>query len=115
LFVIVVLAGLSVALCAQAGDPTAPTAAQDPATIDRTWQKASAKYDAARTAILKDVDRVNAGGRFRADWESLQSYKVPDWYWDANSGIFFTSPVRSMRAMAKLKFRISRTHTLGEP
>jgi hypothetical protein len=80
LFVIVVLAGLSVALCAQAGDPTAPTAAQDPLTIDRAWQKASAKYDAARTAILKDVDRVNAGGRFRADWESLQSYKVPDWY-----------------------------------
>jgi len=86
--VLFAIAGLSVALRAQAGDPTAPTAAQDPLTIDRTWQKASAKYDSARAAILKDVDRVNAGGRFRADWESLQSYKVPDWYMDAKFGIF---------------------------
>jgi alpha-L-fucosidase len=82
------IAGLTSALRAQTVDPNAPTAAQDPQAIDQTWQKASAKYDAARAAILENVDRVNAAGPFRPDWESLENYKVPDWYMDAKFGIF---------------------------
>jgi alpha-L-fucosidase len=67
---------------------TAPTALQDPASIDQVWQKASSKYDAQRTALLKLVDSVDGKGPFRPDWESLQKYEVPEWYKDAKFGIF---------------------------
>ena len=67
---------------------TAPTASQDPISIDQIWQKASTKYDSERAALLKDVDSTNRQGPFRADWESLQKYDVPEWYKDAKFGIF---------------------------
>ena len=67
---------------------TAPTASEDPASIDQAWQKASSKYDAQRAALLKEVDEVNHQGPFRADWEALQKYEVPEWYRDAKFGIF---------------------------
>ena len=67
---------------------TAPTATQDPVTIDQMWQKASAKYDSTRQALLADVNRADGEGPFRADWESLQKYEVPEWYADAKFGIF---------------------------
>jgi len=79
-------------------EANAPTAAQDPLTIDRIWQKASAKYDSARATILEDVDRGIVGGPFRPDWESLQNYKVPDWYMDAKFGIFIHWGVYSVPA-----------------
>ena len=66
----------------------APTAKQDAATIDRTWQKASSPYDAKRAEILRRVERRASAGPFRPDWESLASYQVPDWYKDAKFGIF---------------------------
>ena len=66
----------------------APTAAEEPLALDQTWQKAGAKYDTARTAILDNVNRVNAEGPFRSDWESLQNYQIPEWYKDAKFGIF---------------------------
>lgn len=90
------LAGISPSLLAQT--PTAPTVSEDPLTIDRAWQKASVKYDAARSAILEDVDRINREGRFRADWESLRNYKVPEWYEDAKFGIFIHWGVYSVPA-----------------
>lgn len=71
-----------------AQSPTAPTASQDPASIDQLWQKATSKYDAQRSALLKEVDTVDHQGPFRPDWESLQKYEVPDWYQDAKFGIF---------------------------
>jgi alpha-L-fucosidase len=77
---------------------TAPTASEDPLTIDLAWHKASAKYDASRAAILADVDRVNSAGPFRPDWESLQDYQVPDWYKDAKFGIFIHWGVYSVPA-----------------
>jgi len=73
---------------AQGSDPFAPTASQDPAVIDQVWQKGVSKYDAQRAKILEDVDKTNAAGPFRADWESLKTYQVPDWYRDAKFGIF---------------------------
>jgi alpha-L-fucosidase len=85
-------------MSAQQAAPTAPTAAEDPATIDQTWQKASAKYDAARKTILVSVDRINSAGPFRPDWESLQNYKVPEWYMDAKFGIFIHWGVYSVPA-----------------
>ncbi len=78
--------------------PTAPTSSQDPALIDREWQKASAKYDGQRATILKEVDRVSLQGPFRPDWESLQTYEVPEWYKDAKFGIFIHWGVYSVPA-----------------
>jgi alpha-L-fucosidase len=71
-----------------AQNATAPTATQEPASIDQIWQKASSKYDSERVKLLKKVDTVDQQGPFRADWESLQKYEVPEWYKDAKFGIF---------------------------
>jgi alpha-L-fucosidase len=76
----------------------APTTGDDPLALDQTWQKASAKYDASRAAILDSVDRINGEGPFRPDWESLQNYKVPEWYQDAKFGIFIHWGVYSVPA-----------------
>ena len=66
----------------------APTASVAPAIIDRIWQKASVRYDGSRAEILKRVDSQVSEGPFRSDWQSLSTYKVPDWYKDAKFGIF---------------------------
>lgn len=79
-------------------NPNAPTASSDPNQIDEIWQKASSKYDSARSAILKQVDEVNAKGKFRPDWESLQHFEVPEWYKDAKFGIFIHWGVYSVPA-----------------
>ena len=92
-----VLAGVS-GSAAQTVDPDVATAGGNPAAIDETWQKASAKYDSARTAILQQVDKVNGEGPFRADWESLNTYQAPDWYKDAKFGIFIHWGVYSVPA-----------------
>lgn len=77
---------------------TTPTGSEDPVIIDQTWQKASSKYDAARVALLKEVDGIADQGPFRPDWESLQKYEVPDWYKDAKFGIFLHWGVYSVPA-----------------
>jgi alpha-L-fucosidase len=92
------VAGLPSRVFAQTPAADAPTASQDPLSIDQAWQKASAKYDAARAAILEDVDRVNGEGPFRPNWESLRTYKVPEWYTDAKFGIFIHWGVYSVPA-----------------
>jgi len=81
-----------------ANDPTAPTQSADPSAIDQAWQKASAKYDSARNMVLQQVDEVNSRGPFRSDWQSLQTYQVPDWYKDAKFGIFIHWGVYSVPA-----------------
>lgn len=73
---------------AHAQSATAPTATQEPASIDQIWQKASGKYDSERAALLKQVESADHQGPFRPDWESLQKYEVPEWYKDAKFGIF---------------------------
>ncbi|HZR64771.1 MAG TPA: alpha-L-fucosidase [Terriglobales bacterium] len=83
--IMVVLSALTVT---HAQITTAPTASQDPESIDQIWQKASSKYDTARADLLKQVDKMDQQGPFRADWESLQRYEVPEWYKDAKFGIF---------------------------
>ena len=85
-------------LHAQTTSPSAPTAAEDPITIDQVWQQASSKYDAPRAAILRDVDRVSHSGPFRPDWESLEKYQAPQWYRDAKFGVFIHWGVYSVPA-----------------
>ncbi|MGA2858429.1 MAG: alpha-L-fucosidase, partial [Candidatus Sulfotelmatobacter sp.] len=65
-----------------------PTVSESPQSIDQVWREASAKYDSERAAILGQVDSTIQQGPFRADWESLQKYEVPQWYRDAKFGIF---------------------------
>ena len=77
---------------------TAPTASEDPEVIDQIWQKASAKYDAPRSTILKEVESVAHQGPFRPDWESLTKYEAPEWYKDAKFGIFIHWGVYSVPA-----------------
>ena len=91
---------LSAACLLNAQSATAPTASKDPASIDQIWQKASSKYDAERSAALKEVDEVDQQGPFRPDWESLQKYEVPEWYKDAKFGIFIHWGVYSVPAFS---------------
>ncbi|HEX4770670.1 MAG TPA: alpha-L-fucosidase [Bryobacteraceae bacterium] len=67
---------------------TAVAAAQTPNADDLIWQKSVQKFDAKRRAILDHVDQQANSGPFRPTWESLKTYKVPDWYQDAKFGIF---------------------------
>jgi len=94
LFVVIVSAFTGI-VHAQA---TAPTASEDPEVIDQIWQKASAKYDAPRSTILKEVESVAHQGPFRPDWESLKKYEAPEWYKDAKFGIFIHWGVYSVPA-----------------
>jgi alpha-L-fucosidase len=63
-------------------------APQSAAQIDEAWQKASAKYDKPRNALLATVERESTRGPFQPDWQSLAKYRAPDWYRDAKFGIF---------------------------
>ena len=67
---------------------TAPTAGTDPTVLDQQWKTANSQYDAPRRAILDEVERTIRSGPYRADYESLETYKVPEWYMDAKFGIF---------------------------
>jgi len=75
-----------------------PTNLQDAQTINQTWQRASSKYDSERNALLANVHRAANDGPYRADWQSLQKYEVPDWYKDAKFGIFIHWGVYSVPA-----------------
>ena len=85
---------------AHAQTPTAPTASEDPATIDQSWQKAGSKYDSQRATLLRQVDNIDQEGPFRPEWESLQKYEVPEWYKDAKFGIFIHWGLYSVPAFA---------------
>jgi alpha-L-fucosidase len=54
--------------------------------------------DQRRGELLKIVDRVAAQGPFRPDWNSLEGYRVPEWYQDAKFGIFIHWGVYSVPA-----------------
>jgi alpha-L-fucosidase len=75
-----------------------PTASANPQVIDEVWRQASSKYDSERKAILNEVDSTIQQGPFRAEWQSLQKYDVPDWYRDAKFGIFIHWGVYSVPA-----------------
>ncbi len=75
-----------------------PTASESPLAIDEAWQKASSKYDKQRNALLETVDKVAIEGPFQPNWQSLTTYKVPDWYKDAKFGIFIHWGVYSVPA-----------------
>ncbi len=70
-------------------DSLAPTEGRKSAAeIDREWQASVAKYDGARRAILAEVAKQAKDGPYRADWETLRQWQIPQWYKDAKFGIF---------------------------
>ena len=70
-------------------DPLAPTHDTKSATeIDREWQVSVSKYDSKRAEILRKVDSQDNHGPYRADWETLRKFEIPQWYKDAKFGIF---------------------------
>ena len=75
-----------------------PIESNAPKLLDDTWRQASQKFDGRRAELLKDVDSTIQQGPFRADWQSLQGYKIPDWYRDAKFGIFIHWGVYSVPA-----------------
>ncbi len=83
---------------AQTAHATEPTASLPDPEIDAAWQHASGKYDAHRAELLRQLDSTIAKGPFRADWQSLSAYQVPDWYKDAKFGIFIHWGVYSVPA-----------------
>jgi alpha-L-fucosidase len=85
-------------LCATAQSATDPTASSSAESLADAWARASAKYDGPRNALLADVERGVQNGQFRADWNSLSQYQVPDWYRDAKFGIFIHWGVYSVPA-----------------
>jgi alpha-L-fucosidase len=86
------------ALSAQTPSPAAPTATQSSESLATQWREASAKYDARRAAILKQVDEVGHAGQFQPDWGSLSHWNLPEWYKDAKFGIFIHWGVYSVPA-----------------
>ncbi|WP_253154543.1 alpha-L-fucosidase [Stieleria tagensis] len=47
---------------------------------------------------MVDIDRVSTAGPFQPDWNSLEQYKIPEWYKDAKLGIFIHWGVYSVPA-----------------
>ncbi|MGB2676845.1 MAG: alpha-L-fucosidase [Candidatus Acidiferrum sp.] len=92
------LLGPAHVLAQDSSSSTKPTASQSPHEMDQAWQKASAKYDGARKALLTSVERTANAGPYRPDWESLRRYETPDWYKDAKFGIFIHWGVYSVPA-----------------
>src|ERR1051326_5863066 len=81
-----------------ASDADSPTASVPPETVDEAWRQANTKYDSQRAAILEHVNAALREGPFRADWQSLRQYEVPQWYKDAKFGIFIHWGVYSVPA-----------------
>ena len=98
LLVFMLSTSASIFASADSSDPAQPTSSESPQAIDQVWQQAVRKYDPQRAAILKQVDATIQQGPFRADWQSLQTYQVPEWYRDAKFGIFIHWGVYSVPA-----------------
>jgi hypothetical protein len=49
-------------------------------------------------AQLAEIDRVNAAGRWDADWQSLCQHESPEWFQDAKFGIYADWGVYSVPA-----------------
>ena len=72
----------------QGTSATAATANLSAEELAQQWKASVGKYDAARSAMLDEVERVGHQGPFRPDWGSLSQWQVPAWYKDAKFGIF---------------------------
>jgi alpha-L-fucosidase len=45
-------------------------------------------FDGARRRLLEEADRVAHLGPYKAEWESLKTVPIPEWYLDGKLGIF---------------------------
>jgi alpha-L-fucosidase len=98
LFFVFPMLPMAGAIGQESPSPMRPTASLSPAELDAEWEKGSAKYATRRAQLLQDVEKEVSKGPYRADWESLKSYQIPDWYKDAKFGIFIHWGVYSVPA-----------------
>jgi alpha-L-fucosidase len=47
-----------------------------------------AAEDPYLAAQLAEMDRVNAAGQWKADWDSLAKHEIPEWFQDSKFGIY---------------------------
>ncbi len=47
---------------------------------------------------LNQIDRVNAKGKYKSDWESLAHHKTPEWYMNDKLGVFIHWGIYSVPA-----------------
>lgn len=47
---------------------------------------------------LKQIDKVNENGKYKADWESLSHHKTPEWYMHDKLGVFIHWGIYSVPA-----------------
>jgi alpha-L-fucosidase len=95
------LTSLSALAAPLPGHPDAPTAeALSPAQMDQAWQRATARYEPERKALLAKVAQGDAMGPFRPDWISLAHYRAPAWFGAAKFGIFIHWGVYAVPAFA---------------
>ncbi len=68
---------------------TMPAAAQAQQTADPVAERYPMDFNAQAVGKqLAKVERDIAAGPFKADWESLKQFRVPEWFRDAKFGIF---------------------------
>ena len=93
------LATVAIAATAGAGLSVAPPVSQTVKSDEKkqTAERAQAGKDNAAAVMafeselrkkLDNAEKPNMNGRFKADFQSLKQYKVPEWYQDAKFGIF---------------------------
>ena len=59
----------------QAPSQDQSTASDSATQIDEAWQKASAKYDQQRDALLATVEKECTEGPFQPDWQSASRHR----------------------------------------
>jgi alpha-L-fucosidase len=68
------------------------------------WSHAAAsesgQYATALSTELAAIDNISVSGPYRAEWPSLQTHPMPDWFRDAKFGIFIHWGVYSVPAFA---------------
>ena len=69
-----------------------------PVELDQDWLRATTAYAPERRRLLDVAVKGSVTGPFRADWQALEAYKVPQWYADAKLGIFIHWGVFSVPA-----------------
>ncbi len=57
-------------------------------TIEELKEKLSEKTMALADEARKQLEQVNAAGTWKPNWESLETYGIPEWFKDAKLGIF---------------------------
>jgi len=76
--------------------------------------------DALMAEQLAEVAKVNAGGDWKADWDSLTKHEIPEWFRDAKFGIYahwgvYSVPAHGNEWYPRRMYRQVRKPKFGGP